>query len=173
MSAANWSFVVWQICCARAPSIGALVAFRFLAGIGGAGCMTLNGGLVADLFVPEERGGANTIAALGVIFGPVLGPICGGFIAQRAGWRWTLCCAGGVFSAAIEVFNRESYAPVLMARKTMRLAKELDRSDLRSCYDENDGINSLPQASWQKMRQDLMRPLRMLFLSRVVATFSS
>ncbi|KAJ5209428.1 MFS general substrate transporter [Penicillium cf. viridicatum] len=176
MSISNWSFVVWQIGCAQAPSIGALIAFRFLAGIGGAGCMTLNGGVVADLFIPEKRGGANAIAVLGVIFGPVLGPICGGFIAQRAGWRWvfwTLCCAGGVFSVAIEIFNRESYAPVLMARKTARLAKELNRSDLRSCYDKTYDVNSPPPSSWQKMKHDLTRPLRMLFLSRVVAIFSS
>ncbi|RAH66572.1 MFS transporter [Aspergillus aculeatinus CBS 121060] len=181
MSAANWSFVVWQVCCARAPTIGALIGFRFLAGIGGAGCMTLNGGVVADLFVPEERGGANAIAAVGVIFGPVLGPICGGFIAERVGWRWvfwTLCCAGGVISAAIELFNRESYAPVLIARKTARLAKALGRSDLRSAYESQDGPNHSNRSksgasTWRRMQRELTRPLRMLFLSPLVALFST
>ncbi|PYI06092.1 MFS general substrate transporter [Aspergillus sclerotiicarbonarius CBS 121057] len=129
MSAANWSFVVWQ------------------------------------------RGGANAIAAVGVIFGPVLSPICGGFIAERAGWRWV-----GVISAAIELCNQESYAPVLMARKTARLAKELGRHDLRSCYNEWDSESAHPPRTartWRRIRQDLTRPLRMLFLSRVVALFSS
>lgn len=174
MSVANWSFVVWQVCCAESPSIGALIGFRFLAGIGGSGCMTLNGGVVADLFVPEERGGANAIAALGVIFGPVLGPICGGFIAQRAGWRWvfwTICIVSGVISITIEALNRESYAPVLIARKTSHLSKELGRADLRSCYDEN--VSDRPQTSLQKIKQDLTRPLRMLFFSRVIAIFST
>jgi MFS family permease len=50
--------------------------------------MTLNGGIIADLFVPEERGAANALSAIGVIFGPVLGPLLGAFIGQKAGWRW-------------------------------------------------------------------------------------
>lgn len=39
LSAANCFFCVWQIGCALAPSIEALIVFRFLAGIGGAGCL--------------------------------------------------------------------------------------------------------------------------------------
>lgn len=49
--------------------------------------MTLNGGIIADLFVPEERGAANALSAIGIMFDPVIGPIFGAFIGQRAGWR--------------------------------------------------------------------------------------
>lgn len=39
LSAANAFFCVWQIGCALAPSIESLIVFRFLSGIGGAGCL--------------------------------------------------------------------------------------------------------------------------------------
>ena len=39
LSAANAFFCVWQIGCALAPSIEALIVFRFFSGIGGAGCL--------------------------------------------------------------------------------------------------------------------------------------
>ncbi len=39
LGAANVFFCLWQIGCALAPSIESLIVFRFLAGIGGAGCL--------------------------------------------------------------------------------------------------------------------------------------
>ena len=81
-------FVLFQIGCALAPNLSALIVFRLLTGIGGSACLTIGGGVVSDLFEPEERGMAMSIFSAGPLFGPVLGPICGGFIAQRAGWRW-------------------------------------------------------------------------------------
>jgi multidrug resistance protein len=88
LTAANVIFVLFQVACALAPSMPALIAFRTLAGIGGSACLTTGGGVVADLFTAEQRGLAMSVFTFGPLFGPVLGPICGGFIAGRAGWRW-------------------------------------------------------------------------------------
>ena len=85
---ANLWLSVWQISCARADSIGGLIAFRFLAGAGGAASLTLGGGLISDMFLLEQRGTANSIFSVGPLFGPVLGPILGGIVSERAGWRW-------------------------------------------------------------------------------------
>jgi MFS family permease len=63
---------------------------RFLAGVGGSACITIGTGVIADLFVASQRGKAVAIYSMGILFGPILGPICGGFIAQRAGWRWDM-----------------------------------------------------------------------------------
>lgn len=84
---ANALFCVWQIGCALAPNISALIVFRFFAGIGGSGCLTIGGGVIADMFRREQRGMATAIYGAGPLLGPVIGPICGGFIAERAGWR--------------------------------------------------------------------------------------
>jgi MFS family permease len=81
-------FVLFQVACALAPNMPALIAFRTMAGIGGSAGLTTGGGVVADLFTTEQRGLAMSVFTFGPLFGPVLGPICGGFIAERAGWRW-------------------------------------------------------------------------------------
>ena len=39
LSAANAFFCVWQIGCALAPNIAALIVFRFFSGVGGSGCL--------------------------------------------------------------------------------------------------------------------------------------
>jgi multidrug resistance protein len=87
---ANSFFTLWQIGCALAPNISCLIVFRFFAGIGGSGCLTIGGGVISDLFRREQRGMATALYSLGPLMGPVIGPICGGFLAQRAGWRCKL-----------------------------------------------------------------------------------
>lgn len=69
LTAANIFFCLWQIGCALAPNITALIVFRFLSGVGGAGCLTLGGGVVADIFRPEQRGFAMGIWTVGPLFG--------------------------------------------------------------------------------------------------------
>jgi multidrug resistance protein len=87
LGCANAFFCVWQIGCALAPNISTLIVFRFFAGIGGSGCLTIGGGVISDLFRRDQRGVATSIYSAGPLLGPVIGPICGGFIAERAGWR--------------------------------------------------------------------------------------
>lgn len=100
---------------------------RFLAGVGGSACLTIGTGVIADLFVASQRGKAVAMYSMGILFGPILGkhytetafrsrflhslgPICGGFIAQRAGWRWDMwvvLIVAVLLTAGLFVFNRE------------------------------------------------------------------
>ena len=146
-----------------------------MAGVGGAGCLTIGAGVIGDLFMVEERGLATAIWSLGPLFGPVVGPICGGFIAEQMGWRWVfwmLLIASGVASAGIELLNRETYARVLIRWKTEELAQKLDRNDLRSCYLNAEQPNTVAGA----LKHGLSRPFKMLFKSPIVfllATYMS
>lgn len=69
LTAANLFFCCWQIGCALAPDISSLIVFRFFSGVGGAGCLTLGGAVIGDLFRPEQRGFAMGIWT----FGPLIG----------------------------------------------------------------------------------------------------
>jgi multidrug resistance protein len=115
LAGANAIFCVFQIGCALAPNESSLIVFRFLAGVGGSGCLTIGGGVIADLFRREERGMATALYGAGPLFGPVIGPICGGFIAQRAGWRCEL-----------------RYFPSLLTRKGSRGFYDIKRFLARS-----------------------------------------
>jgi multidrug resistance protein len=172
LAGANCFFTVWQIGCALAPNLGSLIAFRFLSGMGGSGCLTIGGGVIADLFPPDQRGLASSIYSVGPLFGPAIGPICGGFIAERTSWRWVfwvLFIATAVVSVAIECFNRETNPRVLMARKTTALQKSLNRPELRSCYED---LTVGPQTKGSIFRNGILRPLKMLFKSPIVFLLS-
>lgn len=69
LTGANIFFSGMQIGCALAPNMAALIVLRFFSGVGGSGCMTMGGGLIADMFRPEQRGLAMGIWALGPMFG--------------------------------------------------------------------------------------------------------
>lgn len=166
LGAANIFFCVWQIGCALAPNIATLIVFRFFTGLGGAGCLTLGGGVIGDMFQPDRRGFAMGIWTLGPLFGPTIGPLVGGFVADSIGWRWDfwiVLIIAVIITVLIEVLNKETSHKKLIERKTARLRKELGRDDLRSCYD-----NNLHQSATRTMMNGLVRPVKLLFLSPLV-----
>ncbi|GES60434.1 MFS general substrate transporter [Aspergillus terreus] len=166
LASANVFFCVWQIGCALAPNMAALIVFRLLCGIGGAGCLTLGGGVIADLFRTDQRGFAMGFWTLGPLFGPVIGPLIGGFVVETIGWRWDfwiVLILGGVIVVTLEIFNRETNHRILIKRKVARLRKELGRDDLRSCYEDGEGPTKL-----QILVHGLVRPMKLLVLSPLV-----
>ncbi|KIN08255.1 hypothetical protein OIDMADRAFT_100107 [Oidiodendron maius Zn] len=171
LTGGNVFFTLFQIGCALSPNMTALIVLRFFSGIGGSGCLTIGGGVIADLFPPDQRGLATSLYSLGPLFGPIIGPICGGFVAQRASWRWVfwiLLIAAGSVSVGIELLNRETNHRVLMKRKVQRLQKELNRPELRSCYDTTGS----PESTVTILINGILRPLKMLFLSPIITLLS-
>ncbi|KAF3761241.1 hypothetical protein M406DRAFT_100360 [Cryphonectria parasitica EP155] len=172
LTAANIFFCSWQIGCALAPNIGALIVFRFFSGVGGSGCMTLGGGVIADLFRPEQRGFAMGMWVLGPLFGPTIGPLIGGFVAETLGWRWDfwiVLIVGVLLTTLIEILNKETSHRVLMQNKVNKLKKQFGRDDLRSCYDSAEA-HKLSRG--QILFNGLVRPIKMLFLSPIVFLLS-
>ncbi|KAI8305068.1 Efflux pump radE [Colletotrichum sp. SAR11_59] len=173
LSAANFFFCAWLIGCALAPSLNALIVFRFLAGVGGSGCLAIGGGVIADMIPVQERGKALTIWMVGPLIGPTLAPILGAFIAQDIGWRWSnwiAFIAATPMAAVIAVFNQETNPRVLIDRKVARLRRELNRPELRSVY--LDTSPTAPKSNSQVLVRGLIRPIKMLFLSPIIFSVS-
>lgn len=84
----NVLFVIFSACCAVAQNAPMLIAFRFLAGAAGVAVVTCGSGSIADMMPPEKRGRAISIWAMGPLLGPVVGPVCAGFLVESVGWRW-------------------------------------------------------------------------------------
>ncbi|TDE39862.1 MFS transporter [Antarcticimicrobium sediminis] len=81
-------FLTGSVFCALAPSMWALVAGRFVQGLGGGGLIVVAMATVADVLPPRERGRVQ--GALGAVFGlsTVVGPLAGGFLVQHLTWQW-------------------------------------------------------------------------------------
>ena len=74
--------------CGLAPSLGMLVFFRVLQGIGGGGLQPSEQAILADTFAPSQRGMAFSIYAMAVVLAPAIGPTIGGWITDNYSWRW-------------------------------------------------------------------------------------
>lgn len=84
----NALFVVFACAAAKSQSLGQLVGFRFVQAIAAAAPPAIGGGVIGDMFAPKDRGRATSIYGLGMLMGPMVGPVAGGYITQSVGWRW-------------------------------------------------------------------------------------
>ena len=86
-----WSiiaFTVASVLCAAAQTIGEMVAFRVIQGIGGAFLAPLAQTVMLDVSSEEERPGMMILFSQGILLGPIMGPVLGGYITDSASWRW-------------------------------------------------------------------------------------
>ena len=81
-------FLVGSALCGLADSMGQLILFRALQGLGGGGLMVTSMAVVGDIVSPRERGKYQGL--FGGVFGfsTVLGPLIGGFFVEHLSWRW-------------------------------------------------------------------------------------
>jgi MFS family permease len=93
--------LVWNTACGFAHSKNELIAFRFLAGLGGSAPLAVGGGVIGDLFDAEHRGQAIAIYSLAPLLGPVIGPVAGAWIAEKSTWRWVVCFYSANLAIAI------------------------------------------------------------------------
>jgi len=81
-------FGISSLLCGFAPSLGWLVFFRVLQGLGGGGLAPSEQSILADSFAPAQRGQAFALYSIAVVVAPTLGPSLGGWITDNYSWRW-------------------------------------------------------------------------------------
>ncbi len=75
-------------CCGLSTGLWQLIAFRVLAGIGGAMVLANGRAVVSTLYAHEGRGRALGMTSMAFHLGYITGPSLGGFLIDRVGWRW-------------------------------------------------------------------------------------
>jgi MFS transporter, DHA2 family, multidrug resistance protein len=81
-------FTISSFLCGLAPSLGMLIFFRVLQGIGGGGLQPSEQAILADTFPPAKRGMAFAVYGMAVVLAPAIGPTLGGWITDNFDWRW-------------------------------------------------------------------------------------
>jgi EmrB/QacA subfamily drug resistance transporter len=74
------------VLCGLAPSVGFLIGFRALQGIGAVFISALGAAIITEIFPASERGQALGIIGAVVSLGIALGPTVGGLLIGIAGW---------------------------------------------------------------------------------------
>ena len=80
-------FVAGSVLCGLAWNGSTLIAFRILQGLGGGPTMPMALIFVTQAFPPQQRGLAVGLYGLGLAFGPVVGPVLGGYLTEYIHWR--------------------------------------------------------------------------------------
>ena len=81
-------FVTSSFFCGAAGSLGALIFWRVIQGIGGGALLSTAQSTLYESFPPEEAGMGMAIFGMGVMVGPTIGPTLGGWITDNYSWPW-------------------------------------------------------------------------------------
>ena len=113
-------FTAASFLCGTASSLELLVLYRVLQGMGGAIIMSSGIAAMLEVFPPEKAGVVSATAGVGVIVGPAIGPILGGWLVDNYSWSWIFYVnvAPGVLSALVLYF----------AMKEPQASRGVDRS---------------------------------------------
>ena len=72
--------------CGMSESLWELVFWRFIQGIGGGALLSTSQAILFDAFEPEDRPMASGFFGMGIILGPSLGPVLGGYLVDNFHW---------------------------------------------------------------------------------------
>jgi DHA2 family multidrug resistance protein len=81
-------FTASSFFCGASHSLGLLIFWRIVQGIGGGALMTVSQAVLFEAFPPEEAGMAMALFGVGVMVGPTIGPTLGGWLTDNYGWPW-------------------------------------------------------------------------------------
>ncbi|KAK2007234.1 major facilitator superfamily transporter [Colletotrichum eremochloae] len=165
----NLIFIAATTLCGFATSKEEILAFRFVAGIGGSVTVGMGSGILADCWRPEDRGKGLAFMQFAPVIGLAVGPILGGYISQYATWRWSFWLVV-IVNLTVQlialVFLRETYAPRLLQLKACKLRKNYPEQIFHTEWEKKK--RTLPGI----LRISLSRPWVMLATQPIIQSLA-
>src|SRR4051812_32297346 len=87
----TWSillFVASSFFCGAATTLGGLIFWRVVQGLGGGALLSTAQSTLFEAFPPKEVGIGQAMFGVGVMVGPTIGPTLGGYIVDNLTWPW-------------------------------------------------------------------------------------
>ena len=160
-------FVLLQLGVIYAKNIHMLLAFRFLTGFVGSPVLATGGASISDMYAPRKRAYGIAIWGMSAVFGPALGPLVGGFAAEKKGWTWPiweLFWLSGFCLIFLFICLPETSSGNILYRRTARLRKATGNASLKCEAEiEAEGMSGKDVAMMV-----LVRPFTLSFLEPIV-----
>ncbi|RAU92584.1 MFS transporter [Paenibacillus sp. YN15] len=99
-NAGYFIFMLGALLCVFAPSLGWLIPFRILQGLGASMYQATNMALIVSIFPQNQRGRALGLMSTFVAAGSMVGPSLGGVLIQWFSWRTSFAMLAAVAAAA-------------------------------------------------------------------------
>jgi DHA2 family multidrug resistance protein len=156
-------FTASSFMCGSAWSLQSLVVFRVLQGMGGGALQPLSQAILLETFPVRQRGMAMAIFGVGVMFGPIIGPLLGGWITDTWSWHWIFFINVPIGFISILMVMLFIFDPPYMERRRMRI-------DYWGLFLLAVGIGSLQIVLDQGQRSDWFSSQAIIYLSFVAAS---
>jgi MFS transporter, DHA2 family, multidrug resistance protein len=72
--------------CGQSGNIWELVVWRFVQGVGGGALLATSQSILVEIYPREKMGMASAMFGMGVILGPTIGPVLGGYLIDHFDW---------------------------------------------------------------------------------------
>jgi len=119
-------FTLSSFLCGFAPTLGTLVFFRVLQGLGGGALQPISQAILVESFPREKHGMAMAIFGMGVVVAPVIGPTLGGWITDNYSWRWIFYINIPVGVVSLILTSFLIHDPPYMVRKGFAQGLKID-----------------------------------------------
>lgn len=123
-------FTISSCLCGLAPSLGFLVFFRILQGLGGGGLQPSEQAILADTFPREKQGMGMAVYGVAVVCAPIIGPTLGGWITDHYSWRWIFFINIPVGIASLLLTTWLVEDPPFLLRRGIREGVKIDYTGL-------------------------------------------
>ena len=131
-------FLAGSVLAGAAWSIGSLIAFRVLQGLGAGMILPIGQTILAQAAGPQRMGRVMSVIGVPMLLAPVFGPLLGGAIIGAASWRWIFFINLPVGLAAVVAALR--LLPAGLARVSVRGCAGGLRLDVRGLLLLSPGI---------------------------------
>ena len=119
-------FTISSLLCGVAPTLGSLIFFRVLQGLGGGALQPISQAILVESFPREKQGVAMAFYGMGVVVAPVIGPTLGGWITDNYTWRWIFLINIPVGILSLALTAAMIFDPPHLVRKTFANGLKLD-----------------------------------------------